>query len=305
MPFTSFKPRVYSLEWVHQCCWGVLQFLSYWWWVISNPTKRQKPTVLVSFLNPLLPHLWYTKISPEHVHPWQCWFWTFSEFICRTLHWYVGKCTREYVATCCIYSTSTIGPVYLESCEKGSLNTATLSLHTVLWGPTQIIHPVLTMSAGQPALKCLDGPCVTFVHLLPWASAHELSSESRWVEGAVSLTCVLPGRIYCLLRYFLGGGGWVATFRLTSASISMIRVRATRTPWCDLWQMSDECSPTCRSKHSQNPPGACVDHEASHPGRHSQGIRGLRDNRWIIYFKWTHKVSFCAPCRLNLGASNE
>lgn len=119
------------------------------------------------------------------------------------------------------------------------------------------------------------------------------------------LTCVLPSRIYCLLRYFLWGGGWVAAFCLTSASISMICVRATRTPWCDLWQMSDECSPTCRSKHSQSPSDACVDHEASHPGRHSQGIRGLQDNRWIIYFKWTHKVSFYASCRLNLGASNE
>lgn len=162
------------------------------------------------------------------------------------------------MATCCINSTSTKGPVYLESCEKGSLNTATLSLHTVLWGPTEVIHPVLTMSAGQPALKCLDGPCVTFVHLLPWASTHELSSESRWGEGAAPLMCVLPGRIYCLLRYFFGGGGgWVAAFRLTSASISMICVRATRTPWCDLWQMSDECSATCRSKQSEPPRCLC------------------------------------------------
>lgn len=94
----------------------------------------------------------------------------------------------------------------LESCKKGSLNTTILSLHTVLWGLTEIIHPVLTMSAGQPALKCLDRPCVTFVHLLPWASTPELSSESRWGEGAVSLTCVLPGRIYCLLRYFFWEG---------------------------------------------------------------------------------------------------
>lgn len=125
---------------------------------------------------------------------------------------------------------------------------------------------------------------------------------SRVVDVCITRPYLLPPAVF----FFWGGGSWVATFRLTSASISMICVRDTRTPWCDLWQMSDECSPTCRSKHSQSPPpGACVDHEASHPGRHSQGIRGLQDNSWIIYFKWTHKVSFCAIRRLNLGASNE
>lgn len=123
--------------------------------------------------------------------------------------------------------------------------------------------------------------------------------RSRVVDVCITRPYLLPPAV------FFWEGGWVAAFRLTSASISMICVRATRTPWCDLWQMSDECSPTCRSKHSQSPPDACVDHEASHPGRHSRGIRGLQDNRWIIYFKWTHKVSFCATCRLNLGASNE
>lgn len=172
----------------------------------TNPTKRQKPTVFLSWIPYYLICDTQIYLLNTFIHG-SVGFELFQSLFAELKHWSVGKCTREYVATWCIYSTSTKGPVYLESCEKGSLNKAALSLHTVLWEQTEIIHPVLTMSAGQPALKCLDRPCVTFVHLLPWSGAHELSSESRWGEGAGSLMCVLPGRIYCLLRYFFFEGG--------------------------------------------------------------------------------------------------
>lgn len=141
-------------------------------------------------------------------------------------------------------------------CFESCLNKAALSFYPSILssGARLIIHlQFLQCQQVKPGSNVWTGlvwHLCFCVRVRSLRGAHLLSSESTGRQRRGANVCI--SRAYSL--YFFG---WLG-FHLTSAWISIICVRATRTPRCDFWQMPHECRPT-PGVNPAEAPGACVD----------------------------------------------
>lgn len=151
----------------------------------TNPTENAKPNSVSGFPDSLMvlyriSHLWYTERSHE-VRP--CIMKVLMVLVRFRVYFQNERTDVSLNAPGNMWrhAAFTVQAQWAEfcykSCERTSLNMATLSLHTVLLGPTEIIH--LQFSGCQQVNLCSNVWMGLVWHLCIWVSTRELSSESR------------------------------------------------------------------------------------------------------------------------------